>query len=167
MFSTKSAGMKSQVELIESREIEQFIPILREIDFGDRFLLSMLHWCGIGRRATPLDYWQVFLIQSVGETVGVCGLYRQPGMEKTTCWLGWFAIRPHMRRQGIGRAALQRLLAFAKKTGCQQLLVYTGVADVGAIQFYQKLDFAVVGSAGQCARGQTIDDSDIVLSRSI
>lgn len=55
------------VKLVESKEIERFIPIMREIDFGDKFLLSLLHWCGIGRRSTPLDYWQVFLIQANSE----------------------------------------------------------------------------------------------------
>jgi hypothetical protein len=37
------------VELVSTRQIELFLPILKEIDFGDRFLLSMLHWCGIGQ----------------------------------------------------------------------------------------------------------------------
>jgi hypothetical protein len=44
------------VELITTKEIELFLPIMRELadDFGDHFLLSMLHWCGIGKRANPL-----------------------------------------------------------------------------------------------------------------
>ena len=70
------------VELVNTREIEMFIPVMKEIDFGDRFLLSMLHWCGIGRRSTPLDFWQVFLLRAQGEVVGVSGLYRQPGMAR-------------------------------------------------------------------------------------
>jgi len=44
-------------ELLETSEIEMFIPVIKEIDLGYRFLLSMLHWCGIGRRSTPLDLW--------------------------------------------------------------------------------------------------------------
>jgi hypothetical protein len=52
------------VELITTKEIDLFLPIMKDLadDFGDRFLLSMLHWCGIGRRSTPLEFWQVFLI---------------------------------------------------------------------------------------------------------
>src|SRR5260221_11427047 len=66
------------VDLVSTHQIELFIPILKEIDFGDRFMLSMLHWCGIGQRSTPLELWQVFLIQSDQEIVGVSGLYRHP-----------------------------------------------------------------------------------------
>jgi RimJ/RimL family protein N-acetyltransferase len=151
------------VELLKSKSIELFIPVLREVDLGDRFLLSMLHWCGIGQRSTPLDYWQVFLIQRADETVGVAGLYRQPQMEKDTCWIGWFGVRPAFRRQGIGTSTIQNLIAAAKKIGCKTLWVYTGADAHAAIQFYQKLGFAVVGRAKQCAPGQTMDDSDIVL----
>jgi hypothetical protein len=41
------------IELISTKDIIQFLPLMRELadDFGDRFLLSMLHWCGIGKRA--------------------------------------------------------------------------------------------------------------------
>ena len=53
------------VELISRKQIEMFVPVMKDIaqEFGDRFLLAMLHWCEIGRRSTPLEYWQVFLIQ--------------------------------------------------------------------------------------------------------
>ena len=66
------------VELIATKEIDLFLPIMKDLadDFGDRFLLSMLHWCEIGRRSTSLDYWEVFLLRSADEVVGVSGLYR-------------------------------------------------------------------------------------------
>jgi hypothetical protein len=59
------------VELITTKEIELFLPVMREVDFGDAFLLSMLHWCGIGKRSRPLEYWQVFLLRGKSETLGV------------------------------------------------------------------------------------------------
>jgi hypothetical protein len=43
-------GGEQIVELVSTREIELFLPVMREVDFGDAFLLSMLHWCGIGKR---------------------------------------------------------------------------------------------------------------------
>jgi hypothetical protein len=54
------------VELITTKEIDLFLPIMRELaaDFGDPFLLSMLHWWGFGSRLAPLEFWQVFLIRS-------------------------------------------------------------------------------------------------------
>jgi ribosomal protein S18 acetylase RimI-like enzyme len=157
------AAREQIVELVSTKQIEMFIPILREIDFGDRFLLSMLHWCGIGRRSKPLEYWQVFLIQAQSEIVGVSGLYRQSGMPSNICWLGWFGIRPQFRRRGLGRSAIIALYDFARKLTCKELWVYTGCSDGIAIVFYKNLGFGVLGTAKEWARGQTMADSDIVM----
>jgi RimJ/RimL family protein N-acetyltransferase len=113
-----SCGEKT-VELVETTEIQMFLPVMKEIDFGDRFLLSMLHWCGIGQRSTPLDYWKVFLLTAGGDVVGVSGLYRQPGMAETVCWVGWFGIRPVFRRQGFGTSAMHALIGFARQLGVE------------------------------------------------
>ena len=153
------------VELVETREIQMFLPVMKEIDFGDRFLLSMLHWCGIGQRSTPLDYWKVFLLRAEGNVVGVSGLYRQPGMAETVCWLGWFGIRPRFRRQGFGRNAMYALIEFARSLDCKELWVYTGSSDHVAVVFYQSLGFELLGTAADWAPGRTMDNSDVVLRR--
>jgi ribosomal protein S18 acetylase RimI-like enzyme len=151
------------VELVETREIQLFLPVMKEIDFGDRFLLSMLHWCGIGRRSTPLDYWKVFLLRAEGDVVGVSGLYRQPGMAQHVCWIGWFAIRPRFRRQGYGKSAMCALIKFAQSIAAKELWVYTGSSDDIAVSFYKSLGFEVLGAAADWAPGRTMDNSDIVL----
>jgi RimJ/RimL family protein N-acetyltransferase len=159
------APAQQAITLVETKEIERFIPIMREIDFGDKFLLSMLHWCGIGRRSTPLDYWQVFLIEAHSEFVGVSGLYRQPGTALAVCWLGWFAIRPKFRRHGFGTAAIAAVCDFARNLAYRELWVYTDSADNVAIKFYTGLNFDLLGAARECAPGKTMTDSDIVLRR--
>jgi GNAT superfamily N-acetyltransferase len=161
-----SASEKT-VELLETKEIEALIPVMKEIDFGDRFFLSMLHWCGIGRRSTPLDYWKVFLVRARGDAVGVSGLYRQPGMPQNVCWVGWFGIRPRFRREGLGTFAMHALFDVARSKGCQELWVYTDSSDDVAVSFYKSLGFEVLGAAAECAPGRTMDDSDIVLRRMI
>jgi GNAT superfamily N-acetyltransferase len=153
------------VELVETKEIEEFIPVMKEIDFGDRFLLSMLHWCGIGRRSTPLEYWKVLLVRAHGDAVGVSGLYRQPGVPNNLVWVGWFGIRPRFRRKGFGTSAMYELIDLARSFGCQQLWVYTGSSDDVAVCFYKSLGFEDLGSAADWAPGQTTGDSDIVLRR--
>jgi GNAT superfamily N-acetyltransferase len=153
------------IKLVETKDIERFIPIMREIDFGDQFLLSVLHWCGVGKRPTPLEYWKVFLLQSDEEIVGISGLYRQSGMPSHVCWLGWFAIRPRFRRRGLGSAAIHRLFDAAGSATCKELLVYTGSQDHVARSFYMSLGFELLGPARDCASGRTMDDSDIVLRR--
>jgi ribosomal protein S18 acetylase RimI-like enzyme len=159
------AAREQTVELVSTKQIEMFIPILREIDFGDRFLLSMLHWCGIGHRSATLEYWQVWLVQAQSETVGVSGLYRQPGMPPTICWLGWFAIRPEFRRRGFGRAAIIAVCDFARHQSFKELWVYTDAADTIATKFYTGLGFEILGPAIESAPGRTTDDSDIVLKK--
>jgi ribosomal protein S18 acetylase RimI-like enzyme len=159
------SASRQTVELLETKEIVEFILVMKEIDFGDRFLLSMLHWCEIGRRSTPLDYWKVFLVRARGDAVGVSGLYRQPGMPHNVCWVGWFGIRPRFRREGFGTKAMYALFDCARSIGCQELWVYTGSSDDTAISFYKSLGFEVLGSAADWAPGQTMDDSDIVLRR--
>jgi GNAT superfamily N-acetyltransferase len=72
----------------------------------------------------------------------VSGLYRQPGMLQTVCWVGWFAIRPGIRRQGLGRKAMYALIDFAKGIQVKELWVYTGSADDIAVNFYKSLGFA-------------------------
>jgi ribosomal protein S18 acetylase RimI-like enzyme len=159
------SAAEQTVELVETKEIHMFLPVIKEIDFGDRFLLSMLHWCGIGQRSTPLDYWKVFLLRAAGEVVGVSGLYRQPGMPETVCWVGWFGIRPHFRRQGFGKRAMYRLIDFARHLGVEELWVYTGSSDDIAVAFYQSLGFELLGRAADWAPGRTMDGSDIILRR--
>jgi ribosomal protein S18 acetylase RimI-like enzyme len=154
---------EQSVELVSTKQIELFIPILKEIDFGDRFLLSMLHWCGIGRRSTPLEFWEVFLVQSLEGTVGVSGLYRQPGTPSSQSWLGWFAIRPQFRRQGYGSAAIPLLADYARRTASKELLVYTASSDEIARSFYTSLGFELLGPASDYAPGKTMEDFDIVL----
>jgi len=157
------AAAQQIVELLSTKEIELFLPVMREIDFGDAFLLSMLHWCGIGKRSRPLDYWQVFLLRAKSQIVGVSGLYRQPGMPSNICWLGWFAIRPQFRRQGFGSAALHTICRIARNAGSTELWVYTGQEDEGARLFYHSLGFEVLGPASDYAPGKTVETSDIVL----
>jgi RimJ/RimL family protein N-acetyltransferase len=125
----------------------------------------MLHWCGIGQRSTPLDFWKVFLLRAKGDVVGVSGLYRQPGMAGTVCWVGWFGIRPRFRRPGLGRNSVYALIEFDRSLDCKELWVYTGSSDHVAITFYQKLGFELLGTAVDWAPGQTMNDADAVLRR--
>jgi RimJ/RimL family protein N-acetyltransferase len=161
------ATTEQSAELVNTKRIEFFLPLMREIELGDKFLLSMLHWCGIGQRSTPLEYWQVFLVRAECEIVGVSGLYRQPGMPFHVCWLGWFGIRPRFRRKRFGSAAIRQICDHARHTGFKELWVYTGVRDEIARMFYANLGFEVLGPAREWAPGRTMDDSDIVLRRTL
>ena len=83
------------IELISTKDITQFVAVMKELvdDFGDRFLLSMLHWCGIGNRTKPLSSWEVFLLRNDHGTLGVGGLYRLPETPANLC-LAWLVRHP-------------------------------------------------------------------------
>ena len=57
------------------------------------------------------------------------------------------------------------LCDFARSIASQELWVYTGSSDDIAVRFYKSLAFEVLGTAAQWTRGQTMEDSDIVLRR--
>jgi RimJ/RimL family protein N-acetyltransferase len=127
--------------------------------------------CSIGAESVnarpPLEYWQVFLVRSQQEVVGVSGLYRKPGMSVDLCWLGWFAIRPKFRRRGLGSAAIHSLVSHAGTMNCKDIWVYTGSDDHIARCFYASLDFKILGPAHECAPGKTMSPSDVVLRRQL
>ena len=104
-------------------------------------------------------------IEGSGEVVGISGLYRQPGMAETVCWVGWFGIRPRFRRQGFGKLAMYALIDFARQIAVKELWVYTGSSDNIAVNFYRSLSFEELGVAADWAPGRTMDDSDIILRR--
>jgi ribosomal protein S18 acetylase RimI-like enzyme len=157
----------NEITLLETKDVALFLPVLREVDLGDRFLLSMLHWCGIGQRSTPLELWRVFLISANGEIAGVSGIYRQPGMQKTVCWLGWLGVRPKFRRQGYAKTAVQKLRKIARSEGATTLYVYTDADNTGAIAFYETLGFKNLGPAKTAAPGLTMAESDVVFVREL
>lgn len=150
------------VRLRESRRIEDFLPVMHEVELGDRFLLSMLHWCGFGSRSTPLDFWQVFLIEIAAEQAGVTGLYRPPISDARIFWIGWFGVRPKFRRQGIGREVLRLVRERARMLDGQELWVYTGVTDHAALRLYSSNGFEQLGPGASHAPGLTMEPSDIV-----
>jgi GNAT superfamily N-acetyltransferase len=155
------------VELVESRDINDFIPIMRELEFGDRFLLSMLHWCGFGERSKPLAYWQVFLVRTKDEYAGVCGLYRPTGGADNIIWLGWLGLRPAFRGANIGTKSLNILEVKAKVLGANSLKVFANGRDKRVIKLYNNNGFIVEGAASIFAPEQGADCNDVVLLKFI
>jgi GNAT superfamily N-acetyltransferase len=156
-----------KIELRISHDPVHFLPLLCEIDLGDPFILSMMHWCGIGKRATPLDFWQVYLIEFENQIVGVTGLYRQPDTPKNILWLGWTGLRPDYRRRGIGSAVLAEIEKDVAKQNCSELWVYTGKDDFTASAFYSSLGFGCIGAAHAHAIGRTAKPDDWVFKKTM
>ena len=91
-------SISSHVRLLESREISLFLPIMKELDeFPERFLLTMLRWCGYGRpRHQPLKVWYVYVGLLKDEPVGVTGIYCDDETPPGVCWVGWSVSYTHL-----------------------------------------------------------------------
>jgi GNAT superfamily N-acetyltransferase len=151
------------VSIFQTRDIHSFIPVLQEIELGDRFLLSMLHWCGIGKRSAELPFWEVYLAMLDNTPVGVCGLYRNDGMPANLAWLSWLGVRKSYRHRGVGAAMLASLLKAAySKHEISELWVYTDSSQPEVHRYYERAGFRYVGAGGIVAPDVVMSPSEKV-----
>ena len=78
-----------------------------------------------------------------GELAGTGALI--PEAEGVTRIVRMSVARQH-RRRGIGRAILQELCACAREDGCHQVVTETTSTWDGAIAFYKRAGFRVIGT---------------------
>lgn len=156
-------ALADKVLLTQTRSIIEFVPLLEELEFGDRFSLSMLHWCGIGKREYPLAFWEVYVAKLGVESVGIIGLYQQMDTPPEVVWVGWFGVRPKFRRQGFGTIMMNGLRQLVMDFKFKELWVFTEKDALPALAFYEKADFTRLGTAANVCPGKTHDSSDIIL----
>ena len=127
------------ISLIQSREIRDYRKPLDGLveDFGYVFYHAVLAWCDLIDTSIDKDYWQVYLIQNDGETIGICGLYSLTPETRHELWLGWFGIIPECRSLGFGSEVLTQLEAKAKETGATDVYSYVD-ADGKPLSFYYR-----------------------------
>ncbi|MFH1830702.1 MAG: ribosomal protein S18-alanine N-acetyltransferase [Pseudomonadota bacterium] len=80
----------------------------------------------VGRRGRELVAY--YLIQTVGDE-----------MELHT-----FAVKPELRRQGIGEKLMQHMISEAKRRGVRQIYLQVRPSNAEAIGLYQKLGFVSI-----------------------
>jgi len=151
--------------LTQSRDLVDFIPLLQELDFGvgDKFSLSMLHWCGIGQRAYPLAFWEVYIAIANQQAIGVTGLYRQMHTPSQIVWVGWFGVRPNYRRRGFASIMMDELKDLARGFNFKELWVFTEPDNEAALGCYRKAGFIEVDTSKEEVPGTTHEPSDVKL----
>lgn len=169
VMTTAPRAKKGSVQLIESRTIEDYAPVLRGLDFEDSFPATMLRWCRLLPRNPETNCWFVRLVQLRGQVVGVCGLYTRFDCPSDRAWLGWFGLLPEYRRSGIGSAVLERLEREARAWGCTSLWVFTGQENSAGQSFYRRAGFEVPLEpvSPEEHRRWTFDETDVILSKSL
>jgi RimJ/RimL family protein N-acetyltransferase len=153
----------NSITIIQTTDIQNFIPLLKELEFGDKFSLSVLRWCEIKERQKTLAFWQVYLVTLETETIGVMGLYQMVNSSPNIVWVGWFGLRPKYRQQRLGTVMINLLKKYALEFGFKQLWVFTNTNNFAALSFYEKAGFIKLGSAEEICPDKTYKLSDIIL----
>jgi GNAT superfamily N-acetyltransferase len=158
--------MNSDCELIVTKKVEDFIPLFRGIpELGDPVFLSMLHWCGVGKRATELKSWRVYVVRCRDCNVGVSGLYQRPETVSSEIWLGWFGVVAEKRRTGLATWCLQATEKEARRLRATRLLVYCDRTAAGVHRFYTTNRFELIGNADEHFPGATATDKDLIFGK--
>ncbi len=154
---------RHSLKVIQTRDFTNFQPLVQELGFEDKFEISMRQWCGLREPEPSMKFWQVYLVKLGEEIIGVMGLYQLVNDEPENAWVGWFGVLPQFRQQGWGQMMMNQLKEYAVKFGFQELWVFTNYDNLGAIAFYEKSSFVLLGAASLICPGKTHDLSDIIL----
>jgi ribosomal protein S18 acetylase RimI-like enzyme len=109
---------------------EPYVPLLLEADESEPVLRSYL------------DAGDLYRIVHAGEQVGVV-LLTPEGSDAVE--IKDIALSPERRGRGLGRAAIEAVVALAREAGAARLVVGTADASLGTIGFYRRVGFREAG----------------------
>jgi N-acetylglutamate synthase-like GNAT family acetyltransferase len=166
-------------DLLLRRFVHKDIPAVRTIltgafesvQLGQEVGSRLEDYCASGQAALTLDeqvheslpteYW--VMVESGGQVLGICGLYRFGWAWKRSFWLGWFAVDPTRQNRGLGTTMLTTLLRIARTKGAEVFKVETGYGGK-ATAFYKKLGFL---EEGVLSRHYSQNLDALILSRDL
>jgi GNAT superfamily N-acetyltransferase len=153
--------MDYKLEFVISKDIYEFGVVLPNLssNFGISFYDAILMWCNV-IKTPPIDkddFWEVYLIKSNNDTVGICGLYRLNNPKEL--WLGWFGIIPSYRKLGYGKKSLDFMKGKAKEIGCNKILSYVD-KNGESLEFYFKNGFKLIGTVKEYLKRHPEIDED-------
>lgn len=138
--------MKDRVEFLQTKNVHHHGPLFEGLQdvFDQEHWTSILTWCGVipGDPSDFGKFWDAYVLEVHGRTVGICGLYSHKLHDNSSLWLGWFGVLPQYRSMGIGKVAMEFMEVEARKAGGNMLFVH--VQDEGAIRFYTRSGFIPV-----------------------
>ena len=86
----------------------------------------------------------VFVARKAGVVVGFAKTYREE--ENHRDWMLWhLVVHPNHQRQGVGRALVNRIIAFARERGGRALQSQTHFDNQRAIRFFEDIGFSNQG----------------------
>jgi GNAT superfamily N-acetyltransferase len=99
-----------------------------------------------------------------GAVIGVCGDYRYAD-EKDASWVGWFAVAPEARGEGVGGALLDAVVERARARGDAAVRLYTSDSDreAGAQHLYESRGLRITGYGARDAQGEKLVYRELAL----
>jgi putative acetyltransferase len=82
-----------------------------------------------------------YVAEENGVLIGGAGIYPSPGLPAGTCELVKMYLTPAARGKGIGKALIEKALAFAKETGYRHVYIETMPELRKAMSVYEKFGF--------------------------
>lgn len=115
------------IQLIESRDLTQLVPVLRDAEEGDDRIIQTIE----------APHSAAYLIQSEGKTVGAAVMHWHPDESEII----YIAMDTSQRGQGYGKTAIRALIDEARHRQVKAVCVGTSNANWPNIAFYQKCGF--------------------------
>ena len=79
-----------------------------------------------------------FLVGEIdGQVVSTCMV----GYEGHRGWINYLAVRPDLRRRGLGRQIMARAVAMLRQAGCPKINLQVRKTNSGVIRFYERIGF--------------------------
>lgn len=97
---------------------------LRLFALKGRWVYRVLSWV-LG--VDLLSFW--IAVDGNNDAVGISGLYSLRKDRTEAVWLGWYAVHPSARGQGVGGALLRHAIQEARATGAAYLRLYTSDSE--------------------------------------
>lgn len=83
---------------------------------------------------------ELFLVGTLGSEIVASAMV---GYDGHRGWINYLAVAPERRRMGLGRAIMVRAEALLRARGCPKINLQVRSANVGVIEFYQRIGFAI------------------------
>ncbi|NLP47313.1 MAG: ribosomal protein S18-alanine N-acetyltransferase [Clostridiales bacterium] len=127
--------MKCVIRILEARDVKSLASIEKECFESPRSYKSLM-----ADFESPLSFYLVATLED-GRVAGYIGTQEVCGESN----IHNLAVRPAYRRQGIGRALLDKACEAAKARACDFITLEVCAGNIAAINLYKEKGFEIVG----------------------
>lgn len=133
--SAGDSGNKIEIRRMEPRDAGQ-------VSLLEQQIFSQPWSCQGFLDALAMEHAIFLVAESEGRILGYCGMYCAMDEGEITN----VAVDTELRRNGIGKLLMERLLAEAKRAGIRTVILEVRVSNESAIRLYEAFGFTIQGT---------------------